>query len=1063
MAFRGDASQIPISNIVQALFMNSQEGVLSVEGKSFRRNISVLKLGIRPLATSPGNPDLLKAALVREKIVTESEFQNAISTWNPTNHFPGDFLIRRGVITADQVGKEIRKQLEEFLFEVFLEREIHYEFKANQECADLELFDPNSYGNSLIYNVNGVLMETVRREDDWIRFQEVVRSDHEIFTAVAGALPASVPQGVDVPDRNYKLIRKSLTGEKTIEKMLAELPLSRYEVHNALFALKTAGHIRELEPPEKEELAAKLRRTFKSREAITIYESILADDPSNVRARTELIGLLEKAKSRPEQLIKHYAALIESCEATDARKARGYAEKLLQIDPDHLPAHQKIILLNARLNRRDEALLAIRALLKSIKSAQRPDEGSRILLQIIEEFPEEPLLYHEAAELLLSVGRKSEAVGLLKTVATLHERRQDISKLRKTYELLSKLAPGESGQVKRILHDSSRPRTKLLHVLRTAVISGILMTFLAIVMYLGYVEILSRTAFAESRAAISTHLKYCAFDRAKKTFDEFESAFPITTLKKDIEELREEILSAQAAKQAEDQRRLDTDTRTLLSALARAEKLIQEGGYETALKLLTETYETYHGRPGRQLHEALAQAQKRASQIHAYILAAAELEEDARRAEKRHDYRRTHAILTELVLKYPHSPAAKSALLPIRIASIPENADVFVDKIPQQRQTPTIVKLPADRQTVIHVARRGYLPHSLRVNPLQIAEVRVELRKGAEWTFQHGAPSEGFPAATGQDVLFSNRDGVIFCLDMGGNVKWRFEIPEKADVAGGLGLWRNLVYVGAFDGMVYTLDVQSGVLEGQPIPASSGLHPIKHAPSQATPHGMIVVNCGGRLLSGISLVERNVVWSQSQRLTILGRPQVSEATVYAFAAEGKLLKLDLDSGRAYNAISLLAGTNHSGTIVDGRAFVGLISGLVQAVDLASGKTLWTTQAPAGITAPLTVSLEHEALICPISTEELVCLDPKTGSERWRVKTMSSIENEGLVFRNKLMIGTRDGQIMCRDVASGDLIWDFKTAGASESPPRGILCRGIVHQDRFFQASDDGAFYCLSLD
>jgi len=102
VAFTGDASHIPISNIVQALFMNGQEGVLSIDDGKRRRNVRILKIGIRPLAGSPTDPDILRHILVKEKILTDTEFQNTISTWDPSNRYPGDFLIRRRVITANR-------------------------------------------------------------------------------------------------------------------------------------------------------------------------------------------------------------------------------------------------------------------------------------------------------------------------------------------------------------------------------------------------------------------------------------------------------------------------------------------------------------------------------------------------------------------------------------------------------------------------------------------------------------------------------------------------------------------------------------------------------------------------------------------------------------------------------------------------------------------------------------------------------------------------------------------------------------------------------------------------
>ena len=103
MAFRGDIAQIPLSNILQALMMNGQEGILTLESDGFQARLFILQIGIRPLNYETETPDLLKRVVLKQKLLTESQFQNIFSTWVPGSSHPGDFLISRRILSGSSL------------------------------------------------------------------------------------------------------------------------------------------------------------------------------------------------------------------------------------------------------------------------------------------------------------------------------------------------------------------------------------------------------------------------------------------------------------------------------------------------------------------------------------------------------------------------------------------------------------------------------------------------------------------------------------------------------------------------------------------------------------------------------------------------------------------------------------------------------------------------------------------------------------------------------------------------------------------------------------------------
>ena len=169
MTFKGNVAQVPISNIVQALLLNGQEGVLTLDSGTTRRKFRILRSGIRPLLTVPEDSCLLRNAVTKAHILTGQQFDTVMSTWDPSTLFPGGFLLQRRALTADQVEHCIRKQFRESIHEILAAPDLQYEFSASDRFVDHEIFDPDGVGSTLIYNINVLLMESVHRKDEWRR------------------------------------------------------------------------------------------------------------------------------------------------------------------------------------------------------------------------------------------------------------------------------------------------------------------------------------------------------------------------------------------------------------------------------------------------------------------------------------------------------------------------------------------------------------------------------------------------------------------------------------------------------------------------------------------------------------------------------------------------------------------------------------------------------------------------------------------------------------------------------------------------------------------------------
>jgi outer membrane protein assembly factor BamB/tetratricopeptide (TPR) repeat protein len=914
-------------------------------------------------------------------------------------------------------------------------------------------------------------MEAARREDEWQRIKADIPSEKEILAPANKRLSDVVPREVDISPRAYKALARLINGEKTIERIISESPLSKYEVFQALFLLSSHGLIKALQPQEKEALAEKLQRVQKTREATEVYRSLLATDPDNVRYRQALVSVLEKGNQPPALLIAEYSALLSHLEVEDRKQAYGYIDKILQLDPNHVEAHQKLFSMRAAENNRAGALTAARNWIKVCRGEGNYRAGGEFLLEVLRRYPDEAPLYHEAADLFLAADMNTEAANCLQDVARIYEQRGDLQKLLKTYELLVSIDPSKAGRLRRITAAYRKASLGARDILRTAAIATVATVVMVVGAYFAACEYLSRLLYAEVERSTNTHAEHGEFERALKTIDEFFEAFPRSTRMSTAAELRAEMQEKAERQREQEQLNQQEITDKLVTAINRAKALYRRGELPEACRVLKKTLREVDGPKLTREQQALrGELERRLKEVEAYMAAAQNLMRQATRAAGALDAEnvaRAHSMVRRLMEEFPLSPAAQSASLPVLVVSRPT---ATVDSGGKTYKTPAVVWLYPSGLARVSLHREGFVSKTLTVDPVSTSLINESLEKDAEWSFPTDGPIDAFPLEWQGAIYISNRNGCVFRLTPRGTAEWKFTVKEKNDMSGGLGAWNDVVYTGCFDGYLYILYAASGDLKKR-VRCSTGPSPIaiKEAPSAASSRGTVVVNASGRQLIGVDLGSGSAAWhypswpAPHTDANFVGSPQVDGDRVYVFSLAGYLLEIAHDSGELLNRYPLGGDLIHSGKVVNGKAFVALRSGEVKAIDARTGKALWKPVRLEGTpTAVPTVSWEDRVLLVPLGDRNLFCLDPRSGDLRWANRG-SPTGAEGVVRGRRLYIGTLVGEVICYDTLSGKKLWQYRNNGAREPEPRGITCRGLLRGPYLYQGSDDGNLYCLRVE
>jgi len=218
-------------------------------------------------------------------------------------------------------------------------------------------------------------------------------------------------------------------------------------------------------------------------------------------------------------------------------------------------------------------------------------------------------------------------------------------------------------------------------------------------------------------------------------------------------------------------------------------------------------------------------------------------------------------------------------------------------------------------------------------------------------------------------------------------------------------------------------------------------------------------------------------WRSSTTGTVLSRPRVAGALVYAGSNDGTLYAVRADSGKqawsyttggaigsaplALGGVVYLGGDDgylyafdartghirwkfHTGGIVHspvgggGLVYVGSADAHLYAVDVATGRPRW--QFTAGNDTHLPV-LDRQSVYVGSSDTNLYARDAFTGDRRWEYRTGGAVSGMPAVMSRTVYFGSTDNTLYAVNTVSGDLSWTFAGATVGAGP---VIADGTVY-------------------
>jgi hypothetical protein len=289
-----------LPDLLQWLATTRKTGTLYLKRRSVEKRL-LFREGVILSSWSNDPRESLGQFLLRDGLLDEEElFRALLVQETQKGRLYGAILIEQGLISEEQLREALRKKAQESVYDLFLWPDGAFEFKDEDE--------PDSFSIQFELHVTRVVLEGVRRVDEWRRIRDVIPSLRTTFKVVRQ------PRRLESP-RELQVLGLLAMGQ-SVSQVSMETRLSEFETAEVLFQLHQRGMIEVDEPGEdtlpldtvaaiRDRLAlADMRlaaRDFGA--ALRAYQDVLALQPLNQQAKKGLLAV-EEGRKREQQLVR---------------------------------------------------------------------------------------------------------------------------------------------------------------------------------------------------------------------------------------------------------------------------------------------------------------------------------------------------------------------------------------------------------------------------------------------------------------------------------------------------------------------------------------------------------------------------------------------------------------------------------------------------------------------------------------------------------------------------------------------------------------------------------------
>lgn len=216
-----------LSELLQWLSMGQKTGTLAIRGGAGEKRV-YFQNGRIISSSSTIEREYLGHFLVSYGYITDEELTKAMEVQEESKILLGKILVMIGAIAEEDLVELIRLKACETIYDIFLWPEGAFQF------IDGEI--PRRPMVPIAIDVTGIVMEGLRRFDEWQRIRQKVPSMRYVPSVVA-------PVAVDELAEPQRLILRAIDGVRTLAQIAEATHNPDFPVARLVFDLLESGHV----------------------------------------------------------------------------------------------------------------------------------------------------------------------------------------------------------------------------------------------------------------------------------------------------------------------------------------------------------------------------------------------------------------------------------------------------------------------------------------------------------------------------------------------------------------------------------------------------------------------------------------------------------------------------------------------------------------------------------------------------------------------------------------------------------------------------------------------------
>jgi len=1053
MSFKGDLSTIGLGEVFQMISMSQKEGTLIVQDTESRKCVFFGVSGVQLLSSGRRKGMKVGDMLLRAGKVTEDQLNDALENSRIQKKKVGEVLVESGVVSEDEIKAIVREQIEEEIYDLFLWKKADFEF-VEGPAAD-ELKDKDAQVTQLSFDVNGLLLEAVRRADEWAVINQSIPSIDSIFTFVSESDRHEEDKtSPDTAKRVYRLV----DGRMPISEIVENTGVSKFEACKVLVDLYNRGRVRILTVPETMELA--VRRMPENRErGMRMYLAAAAQAPTDAKVLSQVAKFLEGEGLGKEAASYHVKAGHIFLEQGDLDRAMDHMQRAAAVNPDDPNIQMGLFEVQAAAGNLDEGKKIAKALVVQALMAPDLPRARALCDRILNADPGDMEFRIFRAKALHRANLKKEL-------------QEDLDYIKKNMPV----DPDEAEKIDRELREVAAKRPSSVHPMPSGGtgpqpakaksgggsggggVSRTKLMMVAVLLLLagagGALIYYESTAKGELDRVIDKSremAKKFAFSEARRGIDGFIEK---TLSPKQKERARAYLGELEAAQQTWEKTKKDQEEERRRLALEQMRSLaaqIEDERQNRPSMALQKARELRDAAEANKDPEYMKKAEEMVQVLERYVGDAFNLKAKADALEKEGKFRDAALLVDKLLSEYPNTDPARNALYPIEVATRPVGVKVTSVRsgmvLGETLEGPVKYRMKPTEAVRLLFEKQGYASVERDVKDKSVGRIQVDLiekrLQGSPVTLGLSVTSE--PVVVGDKVFVTAGSRIFSIKTAPASVEW-YETLD-GPIEGGIKAAGERLYVSTNAQGLYAIDPKLKIKHtawryevGERVSGTPGL----------SSNGEIVyVGTYERNLHAVGAANGEPLWKREMPAEVRLEPLALDQLMIVACTDGTLLAFKATSKSDDEAWRFkMDGTPGSMILADGTLYVSGSDQTLYAIDPVKGTKLWRRVLPSLVTGRIA---RAGGTVCVAARDGKVhFLDASTGDSLWTYEAQGPIQGGVSVAGSLVLFGSDDQSVYAFDLSFRALAWKLKVKGKVRlAPASGKGCAYIGNDEGIY--------------